>query len=237
MPLTAAFAPLVGPTARAMSWSPLAGAGVVGAVLFIVMTRPRTAGADDVVRALRLAGIVLATGAAGVLDDPCAGTLAASPIRLRARSLVRLCVWLPAAGLAWFGLCVAAATAPALREPLAWGRLTFETVTLAAFGLAASAVAARLDPQQRGSLAVAPAVLGFAWLTVVLPEPLRPWTDPYDPLAAPSSLREWAIVLTVAVAALALTSRDPGRQPWHSHGRAIAANRSRALVTVPRSPP
>jgi hypothetical protein len=195
-----------------MSWPPLAVTAAVGAAFIGGYAHRRGAAEEDVIRALRMAAVVLATGAAGVLDDPSNTTVASCPLRLSSRRLTRLGLWLPLAALAWFALLGLATAAPALLQPLAWWRLTVEAVALAAVGLAAAAVTIRFDPHGRGSLAVAPVVLGFVWLTFLVPEPLRPWTDPRNPLAGPASLRLWVAILTVAIAVLVFTSRDPGRR-------------------------
>ncbi|MDQ3708793.1 MAG: hypothetical protein M3387_05730 [Actinomycetota bacterium] len=211
MPLTR-VSPLLAPTARAMSWTPLAVTAAAGAAFIGGYAHRRGATEEEVIRALRMAAIVLATGVAGVLDDPSDTTVASCPLRLSSRRLTRLGLWLPLAALAWSALLWLAGLAPALLQPLAWWRLTAETVALAAIGLAAAAVTIRFDPHGRGSLAVAPAVLGFVWLTFLAPEPLRPWTDPRDPLAGPASLRLWVAILSVAVVVVVVTSRDPGRR-------------------------
>ncbi len=211
MPLTR-VGPLIAPTARAMSWTPLAVTAAVGAAFIGGYAHRRGATEEEVIRALRMAAMVLATGVAGVLDDPSDPTVAHCPLRLSTRRLTRLGLWLPPAALAWSALLRLAATAPALLQPLAWWRLTAETVALAAIGLAAAAVTIRFDPHGRGSLAVAPAVLGFVWLTFLVPQSLRPWTDPRDPLAGPASLRLWLAVLAVAILVVVFTSRDPGKR-------------------------
>ena len=186
---------LVRPTARLASWSALPAADAV-ALAMLQFDAPQ-------VIELRLAAIALCVGAAFVLDDPAAQSLAASPTPLLFRRLLRIVLLVPLVGVLWAVVLWHAGASFTTA-------LTLELATMLVVTLAAAALAAPLAPDGRGGLAAAPALL--ITLTAALLLLPAGWTlfvaDPADPAWETSHLR-WALLLGAAVAAFLAASRDP----------------------------
>ena len=158
-----------------------------------------------VVLELRLAAVALAAGAAFVLDDPAAETIAASPTPLLFRNLLRAALALPSVAVLWVLLLLYADAAPA------WA-LTLELAAMLAATLAIAALAAPLVPDGRGGIAAAPALLvllGAAALA--LPDGFTLFAaGPFD-VRWDASHERWASILVAAVLAFVYASLDPGR--------------------------
>lgn len=186
---------LARPTVRLASWRALPFAGAV-AVAMVQFDAPH-------VIELRLAAIALCIGAAFVLDDPAAQSLAASPTPLLFRRLLRTTLLLPLVGGLWAIVLWRAGESYA-------SALTLELAAMLAVTLAAAAAATARAADGRGGLAAAPALL-IMLSTALLALPAA-WTlfagGPADPAWDASHVR-WALVLAVAVAAFLAASRDP----------------------------
>ena len=188
---------LAWPSLRTAAWVAVLPAGALGLGV-LTLDGP-------VVLELRLAAVALAAGAAFVLDDPAAETIAASPTPLLFRRLLRAALALPVVAALWALLLLHADAAPA------WA-LTLELAAMLATTLAVAALAAPLVPDGRGGVAAAPALLvllGAAALA--LPDGLTLFAA--GPLDArwEASHERWASVLVAAVLAFVYASLDPGR--------------------------
>ena len=188
---------LARPSVRTAAWVAVLPAGVLGLGV-LTLDGP-------VVLELRLAAVALAAGAAFVLDDPAAETIAASPTPLLFRNLLRAALALPLVAALWTVLLLYADVAPA------WA-LTLELAAMLAATLAIAALAAPLVPDGRGGVAAAPALLvllGAAALA--LPDGLTLFAaGPLDARWGASHER-WASVLVAAILAFVYASLDPGR--------------------------
>ncbi len=208
LPLRPALA-LVPPTTRAVRWWPLA----VTAVAAVAVAARLSEWPYVRVGELRIGAILLALGAAFLLDDPSAETTGHMPVPLLARRVVRLAVALPLIACAWgTALLVAGRQRPT--APLDWPALTLELAGLLALGLAFTAIAARHVPEELGGTAAAPAVLAAAGLLLALPHlpghVLMFATQPSDP-AWPATNGRWVWLLVLALLVALWESRDPLR--------------------------
>ena len=188
---------LVMPSLRAMAWLPLLPAGAL-ALAVLSFDGP-------VLLQLRLAALALCVGAAFVLDDPAAETLATSPSSLPFRRLVRVALVLPLVAALWALVLWYAGTGFD-------AALTLELAAMLAVTLAAAAFAIPRLADGRGGAAAAPSLLVLMGAsTFALPDA---WTlfaqGPSDPRWAGSHAR-WTVVLLAAVAGLVYASLDPAR--------------------------
>jgi hypothetical protein len=182
---------LVRPTARASEWlAPVAGSVIAVAVDY-------AAGRISSQLGLELAAIALALGVAFALDDPAAPSLAASPIPLGLRHVVRAACALPLPIAVWLVLVLLSSVAD--RSAL--------TLVLAGFitwALATAAVGMRIGDS--GGLIAAPAVLALGACAFLLPERVSLY---------PTEGREgafvaaWALVFGLTAAMGIAASRDP----------------------------
>ena len=185
------------PTLRATAWLPLLPAGALG---LAVLTFE-----GPVLLQLRLAAVALCVGAAFVLDDAAAETLATSPASLVFRRFLRIGLALPLVAALWaLALWYAGTGFDAA--------LTLELVAMLAVTLGAAAFAIPHLADGRGGAAAAPALLVFLGAcALVVPDA---WTlfaqGPGDPRWDGSHLR-WTLVLVVAVAGFVYASGDPAR--------------------------
>ena len=188
-------------TIRAVPWGPLVGGATLGLVLVSL-------GSDDLgslmVR-LRLAAVLVCAGAAYVVDDPAAPTLACSPTPLLSRRTLRVAGAVVAAGAAWGALLVAVrwAAGPGRWAPAA---LTLQAAALLATALTMAVLASRFAPDGRGGVAGSASVLVLALVSIALP---HGWS-PFSSGEAGSTLRTVAL-LTAAMIAFVLASLDPAR--------------------------
>lgn len=163
-----------------MAWPAIIGAAAVAAGLLTL------SGSEDI---LLLGAGIVAASVAFVSEDAAEVTIAAVPLRLLARRLVRLGTALPLVGALW---------ALVVWRGEADGALA--TLVLAALAMLAAAVAARF-----GAVAGAMAPPAVIVVAFVVPEQLALF-DGSDAAAA-----RWFVLLGLAVVAFCAASRDPGR--------------------------
>lgn len=210
---------LVHPVARSINWLPLAGSSIAAAVLVHLQTRDGclSAGGEQCVfpeariQALRMAAVLIALGAAFVLDDRSEETTLHLPVGRLLRRSLRVGLAVPLVALAW-AVSIALARGselPGGSLPLA--ALSLELAAVLALSLAASAAAVGLVPEGLGGVGAGPLLLGSLALTFFLPRSITMWADgPENPTWIPSHHRWW-IVLACAVAAFVVAGRDPWR--------------------------
>ena len=160
-------------------------------------------------RPVRFAALVAGLGAGFLLDEPAETSLAASPTPLSARRLMAVGLVSPVLILWWL---VMAGWASSLSGDLPQHALTLELAAIMGVSFGAAAFGGRrFSPARRGVVG-AGAVLVLGATALLLP---ASWTlylsTPLDPGWDASHLR-WATVGGLAVAVLAVTSRDPARR-------------------------
>ena len=176
---------------RMVWWQPILAAGVVAGLVV------RLATADPFIER-SMGALLLALGAAMVLDDPAAATLNASPTSLGRRRRLRLALALPLVGVDWVVVGWAANQPNA--ELLPPGSATLVLATFVAIVLASTALAGQDDGM--GGAAAGPALLAFVVVAIRLPER---WAL----LPVEGHERRWGLVLAAAVLVLLASSRDP----------------------------
>ena len=185
---------LVRPTLRALPLARFGGCAVAAAAVVWVLG---STGDGQTLLGLQCAAVVLCVGAAAVVEDPAANTLAAVPPPLRFRRALRLAIGAAALALAWgIVLRLGGIGAP-------WtAALTLQFSALAAvtWGLAATL--------PRGAAVAGPAV-ALAFLVARLGLPA--WTFASSPNSGAARLL-WIVFLAGGVAGLLLASRDPARR-------------------------
>ena len=169
------------PSLRTMGWPAIIGAAAVAAGLLALP------GPDDLL--LLLGAATVAASVAFVVDDAAEATIAAVPLKLLARRLVRLGTALPLVGTLWALIVWSGDSGGAVA-----------TLVLAALATVAVAVAALY-----GGVAGAMAPLAVIVVAFVLPERLALF-DGSDAATA-----RWFVLLGIAVAVFCAASRDPGR--------------------------
>lgn len=197
---------LLVPTARRAPWGPLAGCAVGAmAVTWLVASRD-TATTGQVLTALRWSAVLLAAGAASVLDAPTEDDLAGAGLPVWHRRLLALLV---------VGIPTVATWATALAipdPPLPWAAVSLEAAALVLLGLAvASTRRARAASVPAGVVAVAlPTVLLIAgamlparWQLLAHPADVNAWRDAHG---------RWAWLAVGATVAIAIAARDPARR-------------------------
>jgi fluoroquinolone transport system permease protein len=199
---------LARPTARAIGWGPLLGAGAL-AVVYVYLQSPDRY-IDHRILVLRLGALLIALGLAFVLDDSSEETIASVTTPRLVRCLVRVALALPIAAALWAIVLTAAGEIPPSQGgPIPRGDLTFEAATVCAIALAASSLARRAHDGVGGVVA-APIVLAF--VTVALLAPTDPrllpsvgdldWSDAHV---------LWRYILLGAALAFLYANRDPAR--------------------------
>jgi hypothetical protein len=225
MPLIRArqVAQLVRPTLRAMPLSPLLLSGLLGAVYVELQAPDRYI--DQRIMVLRLAGLALCIGAAFALDDPTEDTVDHVPTPSLLRRLVRVALAAPIAASLWvLFIRLTGDVPPELGGPLPAGALTLEIGATFVVAMAATSAGVRVAADRLGAIAAAPAVLGLAAVSLVLPldNPLlmgSPSSPSWD-----EAHESWRLVLAVA-AAFVLVNRDPGRYRIGWRARSLRAGR------------
>lgn len=199
------------PLARSTRWAPLAASAVVAWVVVHLMAKDPYAVTGERITAARVGALVIALGAAFVLDDPTQSTTAHLPTSLLLRRVGRIALSLPVVALAWLAVCFLATRTSGEPEPFPAGDLRVEMASLTALALAISAAAARFVTEGLGGIAGGPILLGLVAVSFFLPQEL--WLFPGEASDArwPGAHEVWRVVLGGAVAALVLASRDPGR--------------------------
>lgn len=191
---------LARPTLRSTSWVPLAAGGAL-ALGLLALT-------DQGLMELRLAAIGICVGAAFILDDAAAATVASAPTPLLVRRAMRV-------GLALAPLAALWAILSWFADSAASWAVSLELAAMLALTLAAASLAARIRGDGRGGVAAGPALLGLlaaAYLLLPSRWGLFPG-GPEDPLWTPAHQR-WALILLAGVLGVLWASRDPGAAPW-----------------------
>lgn len=213
---------LVTAEVRAVQWAPMAGGAIAASLVVWLPTRAHTVDRVVVlsslgqrVLALRAGAIVLALGAAFVLDDPAAGTTAHLPVTVLRRRLARLAVALLGWATAWAGLIGIAMRTPLGGQSFPLGPVTLEAAAMVAMVLAAAAVAAPFVPEGLGGIAAGPVLIvtmGIAYAMAVPPWHLAMFVgDPMTPGWGAAHVR-WGFLLGASVLMLLWCSRDPWRR-------------------------
>jgi hypothetical protein len=195
-------------TARAISWTPLAGAATM-AMAGAAAMRWLTPTAHAQLTLLAVA--VLAAGAACVVDDHAANTLVGSPTALRARLLTRMACGLGAGALSWSAVAVtirlSTGGAPMARYTLLWAGLTAASLSIAA-------ASTRLFPNTEGGL-VAAVTLLLGLLVYLLGPPASGLTQLAHTAVwdQPTERLIWTISISTSITLWA--TRDPARRNRH----------------------
>jgi hypothetical protein len=205
MAAVSTFRAAVVPTARAMDrLSPAAGAALAVGLAGWAVLGHRSQPEATHLPALRLAMLTLAAGAAFALDDPAEATVAASPVTLARRRVIRLAVIVSGWALAWAAVTALVGLAP--------GSIPLLPVTVEAAGWMALSLAVAVTC---GGTASPPALVVSFILAVQLPERYWLLTGP----AGWSGVQaRWAALLLAAGSIVAWWSRDPAR-PGVTWGR------------------
>ena len=181
---------------RTVSLGPLALAGPAGVVLALGGFRSSIEQS--------LVSVLVASGAATLLDDRASPLVAGSPMALWWRRATRLALGLPVAAAIWLALW---ALADALGPT--WSPVHLEVVTMTLVVIGAGAVTIRRTSDGRAGPVGPPIALLMVASQFVLP---AGW-DIY-PVSAHEP-RWWAMT-AVAVLTLALATRDPARRTWRT---------------------
>lgn len=205
--LCAALVPMV----RTGAWVPVGATAGLGTLAFAISATEASMAPDVTLARVRFAALVAGLGAGFLLDEPAETSLAALPTPLWARRLMAVGLVSPMLILWWL---VMANWASSLSSELPQHALTLELATIMGVSFGAAAFGGRrLSPARCGAVgAGAVLVLGATALllpaewTLYLPTSLHPDWD--------ASHVRWATVGGLAIAVLALTSRDPARRRW-----------------------
>jgi hypothetical protein len=175
-------------------------AAAAAAVLLVTLSSSTATG-------LQLAALALATALGSALEDPAAATLAAVPVRRRARRTVTLALAGSLVATTWAALVLLAGV------DRAWAL----ALTIQLTGLAAVVLALAAAPGAPTSVAGPAIVLTFATARLVIPQ----WTlttGPHDPRWQTAQLL-WAAIAVTAGLTLAWLSRDAAAvNAWRSRG-------------------
>lgn len=198
---------LVPGTIRALPWGPLLG----GAALGLAMVHFGSGDPGSLMLRLRLAAVLVCAGAAYMVDDPAARTLACSPTPLLGRRAYRVVAAVVVAGATWGTLLIAVRGAAG---PGGWApaSLSLQAAALLAVALSMAVLASRVAPDGRGGVAGSAAVLCLALIAVALPERWTPF-----PLGGAGSSNRPALLLAVGMVAFVLASLDPARRSTRGH--------------------
>ncbi|GGS08356.1 hypothetical protein GCM10010269_54410 [Streptomyces humidus] len=167
---------------------------------------------SDAVLLIRAGAVLLAVGAAFVLDDSAAATTEVTPVPRWLPRALRTGVAVVSAGAGWLGVLVlgARAVGPEERGLLPWAGLTLEAAGLLAVVLALAALGLRLTAGSGGGALATPGALLLVVLAALapLPEGLQPFAPPLS-RAWGSSRAVWAVLLGVAASAVVVLIREP----------------------------
>jgi hypothetical protein len=207
-----------------MRWRPfLAAAGLGLAIVVVPAVSSVTLANHNLVTLLRVAAVCGALGAAFLLDDPAARSIATAPAGRLLRLAVRAGLALPAVA-AWWAAAVAITVAGAGPDlpaaTLRLGGTTLEAAAMLAVALGLAVVAGRDAADGVGSTVAGVGLLLLMAGVAVLPERAALFVVPDDPRWR-AVHGWWALVLAVAVAAAIWTGREPltrRRSPAGGHG-------------------
>jgi hypothetical protein len=162
----------------------------------------------QVLRALRLAAVVLASAAAPAFDDETEPLAAASPTPLGVRRAARVLLLVVPLAAAW-ALLWHHAGRHVTGMPSSWP-VTLEAATLLATVVSIAAVACR-HGWHAGALA-GPLLLVLVAGALLLPDTLTPFPEPTQQHWT-GAHRNWSACLALTLIALMVASRDPGKRP------------------------
>jgi hypothetical protein len=207
---------LIPPTLRLLPWSQVAAAVTIAAIIVANARSQEWAGVGSISSGLRFAAAALALSAAFVLDDPAQESLAAMPVTLAARRLVRVLPVLAVLTAAWLGLVLFAASAGSLTGPqeLPTIALSLEALVMLLVVLAGAGSGSRLGSDRSGGIAGGLALLGVLAVVPLLPQRLAIWVSAD---VSTSSWRDahlrWAALGVFTFLLTAAASADPARRP------------------------
>jgi hypothetical protein len=195
-------------TARAVRWTPFAGAATA-AMAGAAAMRWLTPTAHTPTTLLAVA--VLAAGAACVVDDDAASTLVGSPTTLRARLLTRMACGIGAGAVSWSAVAVTirltTGAAPTAELTLLWAALTAASVSIAA-------ASTRVFPHTEAGL-VAAVTLLLGLLVSALAPPMSILTQLAHAAAWDQPTERVIWTLTVSTSITLWATRDPARRTRH----------------------
>ncbi|WP_329411358.1 hypothetical protein OG802_16615 [Streptomyces sp. NBC_00704] len=200
---------------------------VAGAVGWLLVSIPAAVSSglrlSDAVLLIRAGAVLLAVGAAFVLDDAAAATTEVTPVPRWLPRTLRAGVAVVSVGLGWAGVLAGGARAvgPDERGLLPWGGLTLEAAGLLALVLALAALGLRRTAGSGGGALATPGVLLAVVLAVLAPLP--EWSQPFAlPLSRgwDPSRGVWAALLAAAALTVVVLFREPvGRRGLRLHLR------------------
>ncbi len=200
--------------ARTVAWAALL-AGALTCV-GVVVVAPLAPGSPPLVGWPGFGGLALCAGAAFLLDDAAAATVAATPRSLARRRLLRVALALPLLCVAWVGsLWYATGADAASSGPHARAALSLQFVAMLALTLAGSAIALRLSPEEHGGWTGALAPLAIVAAALVLPERWALLATPGDDAWHATHWR-WAALLALGLLAFIWANRDPASRSRRS---------------------
>jgi fluoroquinolone transport system permease protein len=208
-------------TLRAMRWQALVAGAALGSAVIGLSHLSEGGLLGSVHLGIVFATVAIAIGAAFILDDPAATTLAAVPVTLRLRTALRLTL-----GLLLLALSLAAFAV------LAWEALTHlamagQAIGLASVGIAGSVLAGRLAGWQRpgtgGAAAVTAAVV--ADMLGLLPADAL-LTGGASVTHTTATITTWTVLLGSALLVTGWATTDPARHPTATRSTARRRERS-----------
>ena len=204
-----ALGALLSATARALPRAPLTAGAALG-LLTAALPRLLSGGPADpwtTLLCLRVAAVFGALGLAFLLDDPARRTTETVPTGRAVRACLRLALIAPPAAL-WWAAALLLTPADA-RPPLA--EVTLEAFALGATALALASLAVRRGTEPEPGRAAAIGVLSLTVLAALLPERWGLFL-PQDSRYWAAAHGRWALLLTLAVMAWALSIPEPLRR-------------------------
>lgn len=198
-----------------------------------VAVAPVVAGVElevhDVVLLLRCSMVIMALGAAFVLDDPTGRTTEAVPVSRAWVSMLRCLAAVTALGAAWtVQLAVAPLAVPAeARAALPSASLTLEPVTVVAWALVLGSLGARFTAEGSGGVLAAPGMVLVVIAVMLLPEEAAPFAQPQSE-GWERSRWIWTAALGAGVLGLGLLLREP-----RNRGRGWPGSQSRTVEPQP----
>ena len=182
-------------------------AGAAIALVLVAAVVQPDAGVSDFV--VRISELLLAGGAAYLLDDAAVVLTTVTPVGLWRRRLPRLLSGVAVLAVAWTLILGVLWREDSLPQ----GPVTLEVAVLCLVALAAAAVLAARGEPEPGAL-VAPAV-GLAGIGVIILDFVVEVAIfvPWDGSGGDGLRLAWACLGGVAVLVIVVASRDPGRMP------------------------
>ncbi len=178
----------------------------------VVVLAPLVPGTPPFMRWPGFGALALCIGAALLLDDDAAVTVAASPTSLARRRLLRVGLALPLLGAVWAAsLWYATSADGAWYGPSARAALSLQLAAMVALTLAASAVALRAMPGEQGGWSAAAMPLALLGLALALPPRVGLLVQPGDERWHGAQQR-WAVLLAIGLVVLLWAGREPSRR-------------------------